>query len=272
LTKLASQRDFLLKYTANEVKIDVKKVENVIALLETGNTVPFIARYRKEQTGALDEVQIREISESWNYLLNLQNRKEEVLRLIEEQGKLTPELQKEINQSTKLQQVEDLYRPYKQKRRTKATIAKEKGLEPLAQWMLTFPLNEDIYVKAGQFISDKNEVISEEEAIQGAVDIIAESISDEPAFRQWIRQETFKKGKFSSVVKDTEKDEKKVYEMYYEYEEAIQKIVPHRVLAMNRGEKEEVLRISIITPVDQVVEYLHKKLIKTESSSVSLWV
>ncbi len=272
MTKLASQREFLLKYAANEVKIDVKKVENVIALLEAGNTVPFIARYRKEQTGALDEVQIREISESWNYLLNLQNRKEEVLRLIEEQGKLTPELQKEINQSTKLQQVEDLYRPYKQKRRTKATIAKEKGLEPFAQWMLTFPLAEDIYAKAGQFISDKNEVASEEEAIQGAVDIIAESISDEPAFRQWIRQETFKKGKVSSMVKDTEKDEKKVYEMYYEYEEAIQKIVPHRVLAMNRGEKEEVLRISIIAPVDHIVEYLHKKIIKTESSSVSLWI
>ncbi|HWO97898.1 MAG TPA: Tex family protein [Bacillus sp. (in: firmicutes)] len=272
MTKLASQRDFLLKYAANEIKIDVKKVENVITLLEAGNTVPFIARYRKEQTGALDEVQIREISETWNYLLNLQGRKEEVLRLIEEQGKLTPELQKEINQSTKLQQVEDLYRPYKQKRRTKATVAKEKGLEPLAQWMLTFPLDEDVYAKVGQFISDKNEVLSEEEAIQGAVDIIAESISDEPAFRQWIRQETFKKGKISSVGKDTEKDEKKVYEMYYEYEEAIQKIVPHRVLAMNRGEKEGVLRISIVAPADHIVEYLHRKIIKTELSSASAWI
>jgi protein Tex len=251
------------------MKIAVKQVENVIALLEAGNTLPFIARYRKEQTGALDEVRIREISDSWNYLLNLQNRKEEVIRLIDEQGKLTPELEEKIKQATKLQQVEDLYRPYKQKRRTKATAAKEKGLEPLAHWMLTFPKEEDLHIKAREFVSDEKEVASEEEAINGALDIIAEHISDEPAFRQWIREETFKKGKISSTVKDEEKDEKKIYEMYYEHEEAIHRIVPHRVLAMNRGEKEEILKISIIPPTDHILHYLHKNIIKTESSSVS---
>ncbi|MFC3882462.1 Tex family protein [Bacillus songklensis] len=269
MSKTAGQQDFLLRYVASEVKVAVKQVENVIALLEAGNTVPFIARYRKEQTGALDEVQIRDISDSWNYLLNLQNRKEEVIRLIDEQGKLTPELEEQIKKATKLQQVEDLYRPYKQKRRTKATVAKEKGLEPLAQWMLTFPKGEDLHIKASEFVSDEKGVESEEEAISGALDIIAEHISDEPAFRQWIREETFKKGKISSTVKDEEKDEKKVYEMYYEHEEPIQRIVPHRVLAMNRGEKEEILRVSIIPPIEHILRYLHKNIIKTEASSVS---
>jgi uncharacterized protein len=272
LTKGVNQREFLLKSAADELKIDIKKVESVIGLLEEGNTVPFIARYRKEQTGALDEVQIRTISEHWTYLLNLQNRKDEVIRLIEEQGKLTPDLQRKINQSTKLQQVEDLYRPYKQKRRTKATIAKEKGLEPFAQWIMAFPLGEEVRVKAREFISVETEVLSEDEAIQGAVDIIAENISDDPAFRQWIRQETFRKGKLASVVKNKEKDEKNLYEMYYKYEEAIGKVVPHRILAMNRGEKEDILRVSIIAPVESIVQYLHKKIIKTESSSASVWV
>jgi protein Tex len=263
------KREKLIHIIAQELNIAAQRVENVISLFEEGNTVPFIARYRKELTGALDEVQIREVLEKWQYLQNLESRKEEVLRLIDEQGKLTEELKTAILQATKLQQVEDLYRPYKQKRRTKATIAKEKGLEPLAEWLLTFPMNESVEEKAAQFLSEEKEVHSIEEAIQGAKDIIAEKVADDATFRQWIRTETFKKGMVVSVAKDTEKDEKKVYEMYYEYEEPVHKIVPHRVLALNRGEKEEILRVSIKAPVDDILNYLRKKVILNEHSKAA---
>jgi protein Tex len=263
------KREKLIHIIAQELNIAAQRVENVISLFEEGNTVPFIARYRKELTGALDEVQIREVLEKWQYLQNLESRKEEVLRLIDEQGKLTEELKTAILQATKLQQVEDLYRPYKQKRRTKATIAKEKGLEPLAEWLLTFPMNESVEEKASQFLSEEKEVHSIEEAIQGAKDIIAEKVADDATFRQWIRTETFKKGIIMSVAKDTEKDEKKVYEMYYEYEEPVHKIVPHRVLALNRGEKEDILRVSIKAPVDDILNYLRKKVILNENSKAA---
>jgi protein Tex len=263
------KREKLIHIIAQELNIAAQRVENVISLFEEGNTVPFIARYRKELTGALDEVQIREVLEKWQYLQNLESRKEEVLRLIDEQGKLTEELKTAILQATKLQQVEDLYRPYKQKRRTKATIAKEKGLEPLAEWLLTFPMNESVEEKASQFLSEEKEVHSIEEAIQGAKDIIAEKVADDATFRQWIRTETFKKGIIMSVAKDTEKDEKKVYEMYYEYEEPVHKIVPHRVLALNRGEKEDILRVSIKAPVDDILIYLRKKVILNENSKAA---
>ncbi|MBA2872983.1 uncharacterized protein HNQ85_003298 [Anoxybacillus calidus] len=266
------KREKLIHIIAQELNIAAQRVENVISLFEEGNTVPFIARYRKELTGALDEVQIREVLEKWQYLQNLESRKEEVLRLIDEQGKLTEELKTAILQATKLQQVEDLYRPYKQKRRTKATIAKEKGLEPLAEWILTFPMNESVEEKASQFLSEEKEVHSIEEAIQGAKDIIAEKVADDATFRQWIRTETFKKGIVVSVAKDTEKDEKKVYEMYYEYEEPVHKIVPHRVLALNRGEKEDILRVSIKAPVDDILNYLRKKVILHENSKVANFV
>ncbi|RAK15688.1 uncharacterized protein B0I26_11949 [Anoxybacillus vitaminiphilus] len=263
------KREKLIHIIAQELSIAGWQVENVISLFEEGNTVPFIARYRKELTGALDEVQIREVLEKWQYLQNLESRKEEVLRLIDEQGKLTEELKTAILQATKLQQVEDLYRPYKQKRRTKATIAKEKGLEPLAEWLLTFPVNESVEEKASQFLSEEKEVHSIEEAIQGAKDIIAEKVADDATFRQWIRTETFKKGMVVSVAKDTEKDEKKVYEMYYEYEEPVHKIVPHRVLALNRGEKEDILRVSIKAPVDDILNYLRKKVVLNEHSKAA---
>lgn len=256
---MIDKQDYIMQHISKELSINVKQIANVISLLEEGNTVPFIARYRKEQTGALDEVQIRDISEKWTYIQNLENRKEEVLRLIEEQGKLTEQLAAEIKSAMKLQQVEDLYRPYKQKRRTKATVAKEKGLEPLAKWILQLPTEGDVFDKAKEFINEEKEVHTAEEAIQGAKDIIAEQISDEPKYRQWIRDVTFRKGKIASVVKDEEKDEKNVYEMYYEYEEPILKIVPHRVLAINRGEKEEILRVSILPPYEQIVEYLQKQ-------------
>lgn len=265
---MIEKQDRMMQQISTELSINFKQVTNVIKLLEEGNTVPFIARYRKEQTGALDEVQIRDISEKWAYIQNLESRKEEVLRLIDEQGKLTEQLAADINKSMKLQQVEDLYRPYKQKRRTKATVAKEKGLEPFAEWILQLPSQGNITYKASEFLNEEKNVNEVEDAIQGAKDIIAEQISDEPKYRQWIRDITYKKGMISSAVKDEEKDEKKVFEMYYEYEEPIQKIVPHRVLAINRGEKEEVLRVAIQSPIDQIVEYIQKQELKNKSTIV----
>lgn len=255
----------LLGKVAAELAISQKQVKSVISLLGEGNTVPFIARYRKEMTGALDEVQIRDIQERWQYIQNLEQRKEEVLRTIAEQGKLTDELTHKITKAEKLQEVEDLYRPYKQKRRTKATVAKEKGLEPLAEWLLTFPMTP-VEDKAKEFLSDEKEVLAVEDAIAGAKDIIAEMISDDAESRKWIRNETFKSGKVESTVKDAEKDEKKVYEMYYEYEEPVNKIVPHRILALNRGEKEDILRVSIKMNNDIILSYLSRKWIRAQHS------
>ncbi|MCM3694661.1 Tex family protein [Neobacillus niacini] len=261
----------LLGKVAAELTIPLKQVKSVITLLNEGNTVPFIARYRKEMTGALDEVQIRNIQERWQYIQNLEQRKEEVLRTIAEQGKLTDELSQKITKAEKLQEVEDLYRPYKQKRRTKATVAKEKGLEPLAEWILTFP-NTPIEEKGKEFLSDEKEVLTVEDAISGAKDIIAEMISDDAEGRKWIRNETFKSGKVESTVKDAEKDEKKVYEMYYEYEEPVNKIVPHRILALNRGEKEDILRVSIKVNNDIILSYLSRKWIRIQHSPAAPFV
>ncbi|AYA74228.1 RNA-binding transcriptional accessory protein [Bacillus sp. Y1] len=262
------KRKELLQTVAKEQNLNFKQVNNVISLLEEGNTLPFIARYRKEQTGALDEVQIRDIMERWQYIQNLEQRKEEVIRIIEEQGKLTLELKSQIEKSIKLQEVEDLYRPYKQKRRTKATVAKEKGLEPFAEWLVTFPVNGSIDEKASEFLSDEHEVHSIEEVINGAKDIIAEWVSDDADSRKWIRSETAKTGFVEATVKDMEKDEKKVYEMYYEYSEPISKVVPHRTLALNRGEKEDVLRVAIKPNVERNMDYLTKKWIKNSNSFV----
>jgi protein Tex len=255
----------LLGKVAAELTISHKQVKSVISLLNEGNTVPFIARYRKEMTGALDEVQIKDIQDRWQYIQNLEQRKGEVLRTIAEQGKLTDELTHKITKAEKLQEIEDLYRPYKQKRRTKATVAKEKGLEPLAEWLLTFPMTP-IEDKAREFISDEKEVLTVEDAIAGAKDIIAEMISDDAEGRKWIRNETFKSGKVESTVKDADKDEKKVYEMYYEYEEPVNKIVPHRILALNRGEKEDILRVSIKMNNDIILSYLSRKWIRAQHS------
>lgn len=262
------KRKELLQTVAKEQNLSFKQVNNVISLLEEGNTLPFIARYRKEQTGALDEVQIRDIMERWQYIQNLEQRKEEVIRIIEEQGKLTGELKSQIEKSIKLQEVEDLYRPYKQKRRTKATVAKEKGLEPFAEWLVTFPLNGSIEEKASEFLSDELEVHSIEEVINGAKDIIAEWVSDDADSRKWIRGETAKSGLVEAVVKDMEKDEKKVYEMYYEYSEPVSKVVPHRTLALNRGEKEDILRVAIKPNIESNMGYLTKKWIKNSNSFV----
>jgi protein Tex len=261
--EIKEKKEQLLGKIVSEQSLSLKQVKSVIALTEDGNTVPFIARYRKEMTGALDEVQIRDILERWQYLQNLEQRKEEVIRIIDEQGKLTDELSKQIQHAEKLQEVEDLYRPYKQKRRTKATVAKEKGLEPLAEWLMTFP-NESVEKKAAEFLSEEKQVLSIEEAITGAKDIIAEMVSDDAESRKWIRKETTRTGTVISVAKDQEKDEKKVYEMYYEYEEPVSKIVPHRTLALNRGEKEEILRVSIKANTDAMIGYLSKKWLRNQ--------
>lgn len=266
MNETIDKQEQYIKLIANEQSLNTKQVKNVISMINEGNTVPFIARYRKEQTGALDEVQIRDVIERWQYIQNLEQRKEEVIRLIDEQGKLTPELKVGIEKSVKLQEVEDLYRPYKQKRRTKATVAKEKGLEPLAEWIVTFPIHGSLEVEASNYLSEEKGVTTIEEAISGAQDILAEMISDDASSRKWIRTETSKRGMVESEVKDKEKDEKNVYEMYYEYAEPISKIVPHRILALNRGEKEGILRVAIKVETDSVINYLKRKWIHNSKS------
>ncbi|SDH06691.1 uncharacterized protein SAMN04487975_102352 [Planococcus glaciei] len=251
---------------AKETGVRPNQVGQVIALIEDGNTVPFIARYRKEATGSLDEVQIKAIDDRYTYIQNLEQRKVEVIRSITEQEKLTPELEKEILGATVLQRVEDLYRPYKQKRRTKATIAKEKGLQPFADWLMEFH-KENPTAKAKEFINQETGIESAEEAVQGAQDILAESFADDPDIREKVRYMTRKNGTIATAAKKNHEDEKQVFEMYYEYEEAIQKIVPHRILAINRGEKEDVLKVSINPPVDRILTLMKNKWVKTSSAA-----
>ncbi|WHX28217.1 Tex family protein [Virgibacillus halodenitrificans] len=255
----------LMQWVSKETKVNTSIVHKVIDLLDEGNTVPFIARYRKEITGGLDEVQIKSVQDKWTYAVNLSDRKQEVIRIIDEQGKLTEELEKEINEATQLQRVEDLYRPYKQKRRTKATIAKEKGLEPLAQQVWDQQL-VDLTTEAEKFISEEHELQSMEDVLAGVNDIIAEWISDDPEYREYIREETFKRGSINSELKAAEKDEKSVYEMYYEFNEAIRSMVSHRILALNRGEKEEVLKVTVEPPAEKIHDYLVKKVIKRDAN------
>ncbi|MCT8136578.1 RNA-binding transcriptional accessory protein [Anaerobacillus sp. CMMVII] len=269
---MEEKKQTMLQLLMKETEFTKKSIENVVSLIEEGNTVPFIARYRKELTGSLDEVQIRTIVDRWTYINNLETRKEEVIRLIQEQDKLTEELQQAISKSTKLQEVEDLYRPYKQKRRTRATVAKEKGLEPFATWLFTFPADGSVEETASQYISEEKEVHTAEDAIQGAKDIIAEWVSDDPEIRKVVRELTFKEGKLVSTSKDVEKDEKGVYEMYYEYEEQVSKIVPHRILALNRGEKDGVLKVALATPLAKIITLIERKYIKKSHSLVTPYI
>lgn len=250
---------------AKDLGLKTNQVSTVIKLLNEQNTIPFIARYRKELTGGLDEVQLHGIEEQWRYAENLGGRKREVLRLIEEQGKLTDKLKAEIERAGKLQEVDDLYRPYKQKRRTKATVAKEKGLEPLADWLLE-ENNADPKLEAQKYISEEKEIPTEENALQGAQHIIAERVSDSAKDRKWIRSITERKGILHTVGKDKDKDDKGVYEMYYDYEESVSRIVPHRVLAVNRGEKEGVLRVEIIPPEEDILPKLLKRWAQQKGS------
>lgn len=241
-------------------KFSNKQIEVVLNLLGDGNTVPFIARYRKEATGSLDEVEIREIEERHQYLTNLQKRKDEVLHSIEEQGELTPELAKEIKVATQLQRVEDLYLPYRQKRRTLATIAKERGLEPFAEWLQTFP-EESIEAEAEKYIDTEQELASIEDVFAGVHEILAENTSENAEFRKWIRSYTMKNGKIEVVVKDEEADEKGVYQMYYEYDRPLKQLASHQVLAINRGEKEDILRVKIVVDEQEIHDYLFNETV-----------
>lgn len=235
-----------------------KQVKTVLELLDEGNTVPFIARYRKDQTGSLDEVQIREIAQRSEYIEQLQKRKQSVLESIAEQEELTEELAEKISQATQLQEVEDLYRPYKKKRRTLATIAKEKGLEPFAKWILTFP-DENIANVAATYIDSDKEIETTEDVLAGAHEIIAEYISDNPEYRKRLRDYTIYNANLTTTVKDKAKDDKGVFEQYYDYTEEYRKVALHRVLAMNRGEKEEILSVSLDVPEERAHRYLFKQ-------------
>lgn len=237
-----------------------KQIKTVLELLEDKNTVPFIARYRKELTGGLDEVEIKQIENEYTYALNLHNRKEEVIRLIDEQGLLTEDLKNDILKQTKLQRIEDLYRPFKKKKKTRATEAKRKGLEPLAKWILEGTSNIDLVEEASKYITE--EVESHEDAIKGARDIIAEMISDEPKYRKYILNSVERQGKLVTEKKKKAEDEKNIFEMYYTYEEPIKKIVPHRVLAINRGESEGILKVGFEIDTESLESYLTAQFVE----------
>ncbi|OCS94397.1 Tex family protein [Caryophanon latum] len=257
----------IVQLIAQTVDCSEKQVATVIELLNDSNTVPFIARYRKEATGSLDEVQIKAIEDRYEYVKQLEQRKTEVLRLVGEQQKLTPELEAAITQATVLQRVEDLYRPYKQKRRTKATIAKEKGLEPLADVLSKLP-NGSVDKLAQSFVNDEL-VPTIDDALAGTRDILAERFADEPSVREQLRTLTRKQGIIVTAVKNKELDEKQVFEMYYEYEEPVSRIVPHRTLAINRGEKEDILKVSIRLPIELATNAMVRKWLKTEQNEAS---
>ena len=239
------------------------QVDAAVNLIDEGNTIPFISRYRKEATGSLNDEQLRKLHERLLYLRNLEEKKEQVLSSIEEQGKLTEELKAQILAAETLVVVEDLYRPYRPKRRTRATIAKEKGLEPLSVLIMLQQTKEPLEVEAEKYISKEKEVKSAKEALSGAMDIIAESISDEADYRSWIRKQTMQKGKIISVAKDAEAES--VYEMYYEFEEPIGKLAGHRILALNRGEKEKFLTVKIEAPEEDILRYLEKQVIRRDN-------
>ncbi|WP_436882258.1 Tex family protein [Mammaliicoccus sciuri] len=245
-----------------------KQIKTVLELLEDKNTVPFIARYRKELTGGLDEVEIKQIENEYTYALNLHNRKEEVIRLIDEQGLLTEDLKNDILKQTKLQRIEDLYRPFKKKKKTRATEAKRKGLEPLAKWILEGTSNIDLVEEASKYITE--EVTSHEAAIKGAQDIIAEMISDEPKYRKYILNSVERQGKLVTEKKKKAEDEKNIFEMYYTYEEPIKKIVPHRVLAINRGESEGILKVGFDIDTASLESYLTTQFVKKEHKHIEV--
>lgn len=254
----------ILKQIAAELKLAPGKVRTTVGLLDEGNTVPFIARYRKEMTGELDENQLRDIEERTRYLRGLEDRKREVIRLIEEQGKLTGELRAAIEQSVKLQEVEDLYRPYRQKRKTRASAAKERGLEPLADWLIAQPRQGNVLEEAAKYINPDKRVQTAEEALQGAMDIIAETFADDAKVRAWVRKFTYDNGLIVTEAKD--KKQESVFEMYYEYQEPVRRLPPHRTLAINRGEREEVLKVRLEVPPERIYEHIGRQFLKRESA------
>lgn len=252
----------VVKQVANELNIKIEQVEKVLSLLEDGNTVPFIARYRKEVTGALNEDQIREIDKIYEYGINLNKRKEDIIRLIDEKGMLDETLKADILKCTKLSEVEDLYRPFKEKKKTRAIIAKNNGLEPLSQWILSLPRNGNVHEEAKKYLNENIQTV--EEAISGAKDIIAENMADNPKYRKYVKDMLYKTALIETKEKKNHKDENKVYEMYYQYSERLKNIVPHRILAINRAENEKVITVSFEFDKQRFLDYIgfgyyHKK-------------
>ncbi|MFI2856335.1 Tex family protein [Paenibacillus sp. JSM ZJ436] len=258
------EQERIVKQIAKELQLTLKQVRTTVDLLDEGNTIPFIARYRKEMTGELDENRLRDIEDRTSYLRSLEVRKREVLRIIEEQGKLTEELRGSIVKAVKLQEVEDLYRPYRQKRKTRASVAKEKGLEPLSAWIWSQPKQGDLMTKAAEYMDEENGVHSAEEAIQGAMDILAENIADDASIRAWVRRYTMDHGMLTSEARDA--DAESVYENYYSYRELAKKMPPHRILAINRGERESILKVGLDVPADSVHQYMMKQIIQGPSA------
>lgn len=244
---------------AKELNLKLNVIDNIIEMLDEGNTVPFISRYRKERTGGLSDEVLRNLEERLNYLRNLDDRKEAVIRLIDEQGKLTEELKGNIEKAQTLTEVEDLYRPYKAKKRTRAIIAQEKGLAPLGELILEGKFKGDVEEEAKKYISEEKGVETAEDAIKGALDIIAEKISDEAKYRKWIRDLVFREGVIETKGSS---EERTPYEMYYEYSEQVFKIPPHRILAINRGEKEKILSVKVTINEDKLITYLEKNILK----------
>jgi len=249
----------IIKEVRKKVKVSEKQINVVLGLLEEGNTIPFIARYRKEQTGGLDEEEINEIYQLWSYEKNLLERKEDVIRLIDERGMLTDELKLSILNATKLVEVEDLYRPFKEKRKTRATEAIKKGLEPFANWLLTYP-NIDVLEEANKYLNE--DVKTAEDAINGAKDIIAEIVSDNAEYRKALRFIMFSEGEVVTTLRKNAEDPKKTYSIYYDYNERVSKIPPHRTLAINRAEKEKVINVKITVNDERLVNYLINKFVE----------
>ncbi len=250
--------DIILKLS-EELAVQKWQVEAAVNLIDEGNTIPFISRYRKEVTGSLNDEVLRNLFERLTYLRNLEEKKEQVIGSIEEQGKLTEELKEKILAAETLVVVEDLYRPYRPKRKTRASVAKEKGLDGLAQWILDQKADYPLEEEAEKYVNEEKEVKTAAEAIQGAKDIIAEGISDEADYRIYIRNITMEEGTITSTAKDDKAES--VYEMYYNYEEPVKKAAGHRILALNRGEAEKVLTVKIVAPEERILRYLEKKVI-----------
>ena len=259
----------IIKNISKDLDISDKHARTVLDLLNEGNTIPFIARYRKEATGGLDEEKIKSIGEVYEYQVNLLKRKEDVIRLIDEKGLLTDELKNSIMNCIKLVEVEDLYRPYKEKKKTKATEAIKLGLEPLAKIIMSFPTSGDVKSICSKFIKDD---LNEDKCIEGAKYIIAEWISDNASYRKWIRSYFYKNGVIVSKIKKGAVDEGKIYEMYYDYNEAVKSIKPHRILALNRGENEKILNVSIDVEKEEIINYIESKIIKNKDSFVVNYV
>ena len=253
----------IIKKIKEELKVEKWQVEAAVKLIDEGNTIPFISRYRKEATGSLNDEQLRDLYERLNYLRNLEEKKEQVLGSIEEQGQLTEELKAKILAAETLVVVEDLYRPYRPKRKTRASVAKEKGLQPLAEFILEQNTDKPLETEAEKYVDADKGVTDVREALQGARDIIAESISDEADYRIYIRNITMEEGSISSSAKD-EKAES-VYEMYYDYEEPLKKAAGHRILALNRGENEKILTVKVNAPTERILQYLNKKIVTAEN-------